>query len=123
MQKIMHKRERGLHRRHRRVRKKVHGTPERPRLSVHRSHLNLYAQFIDDAAGKTLAAGSTLQKEFRNSGTIGGNVKGAHRLGEWVAEIAQKAGIRQVVLDRGGYRYFGRVKALAEAARAKGLRF
>ncbi len=114
-------RERGRLRRHRSIRKKVKGTPERPRLAVHRSHLHLYAQLIDDTNGRTLASCSTKQKPFNGSGKKGGNVEAAKRLGEVVSQVAQAAGIKKVVFDRGGCRYFGRVKALAEAARANGL--
>lgn len=108
-------------RRHRRVRKKVDGTPERPRLVVHRSHLHMTAQIIDDTAGKTLLTCSTLQPDFRKKVRKGGNVEAAQKLGEWVAESAVSAGIKKVVFDRGGHPYHGRVKALAEGARAKGL--
>ena len=114
-------REFSLHRRHLRVRKKVSGTQERPRLAVHRSHLHLYAQLIDDLAGKTLLSRSTLQSEFKRHSKKGGNVEAAKRLGELVAEAALSAGIKKVVFDRGGYLYHGRVRALADAARSKGL--
>ncbi len=110
-------------RRHRRVRKGMVGDPERPRLVVHRSHLHLYAQIVDDMAGRTLVSCSTLQEESRKVHKKGGNVEAARALGERMAERAKAAGIRSVVFDRGGYRYHGRVKALAEAARAKGLEF
>jgi len=109
--------------RRRRVRKKVSGTPERPRLSVYRSHLNLYAQLIDDATGRTLVSASTLQPEFKKIYPKGGDVEAARRLGEHLAGLALAAGITQVVFDRGGYPYHGRIKALAEAAREKGLQF
>lgn len=108
-------------RRHRRIRKKVSGSPERPRLVIHRSHLHLYAQLVDDLTGKTLVSCSTRQTEFVKQLKRGGNVAAAKRLGEVVAESAAAAGIRKVVFDRGGYPYHGRIKALAEAARAKGL--
>ncbi len=110
-----------LLRRHRRVRKKLTGTAQRPRLVVHRSHLNLTAQLIDDVAGKTLAACSTKTKSFRQQYSKGGDVEAAKRLGGWVAQAAKTAGIQKVVFDRGGYLYHGRVKALAEAARSQGL--
>ncbi len=110
-------------RRHRRVRKKIMGTPERPRLVVRRSSLHLYAQIVDDMAGKTLVTCSTLQPAFRKNVARGGNVEAAKRLGEQVAQVAKAAGIGKVVFDRGGYLYHGRVKALAEAARAQGLEF
>ncbi len=116
-------REARRHRRHRRIRKKVTGTSERPRLVVHRSHLNLGAQIVDDGAGRTLVSCSTLQSEFRKSHPKGGNVEGARILGERLAETALAAGIKTVVLDRGGYPYHGRIKALADGARTKGLQF
>ena len=111
-------------RRRRRVRqtlKKVAGG--RPRLSVHRSSKNIYAQIIDDLAGKTLAAASTLEKELKGSFKSGGNKDAAKVIGKLVAERAVKAGIKDVVFDRGSYLYHGRVKALAEAAREGGLSF
>ncbi|MBI3333181.1 MAG: 50S ribosomal protein L18 [Candidatus Omnitrophica bacterium] len=117
----MNDREAGRLRRHHRIRKKVAGTPEKPRLAVHRSHLHLYAQFIDDLSGKTLAACSTRGPGLRSEE---GKMKGlevAKRLGESIAQAAIGAGIKRAVFDRGGYPYHGRVKALAEAARSKGL--
>jgi large subunit ribosomal protein L18 len=93
----------------------------RPRLSVHRSGRHIYAQVIDDAAGKTLASASTLEKDVR--GTAGANVDAATAVGTRVAEAAKKAGVTQVVFDRGGFLFHGRVKALAEAAREAGLEF
>ena len=108
-------------RRHARVRKKVTGSAQRPRLVVHRSHLHLRAQIVDDLSGKTLVACSTLEKEFRKSLPTGGTVEAAKRLGEFVAQAAKGKGVTKVVFDRGGHPYHGRVKALAEAARAKGL--
>ena len=114
-------RESQLRRRHFRVRKKVAGTLEQPRLVVHRSHLNLYAQIIDDRAGKTLVSCSTVQPKFQKQSKTGGNLEAARRLGGMVAESALGAGIKRVVFDRGGYPYHGRVKAVAEAAREKGL--
>ncbi|MDQ2893285.1 MAG: 50S ribosomal protein L18 [Pseudomonadota bacterium] len=93
----------------------------RPRLSVHRSGKHIYAQVIDDAAGKTLAAASTLQKDGRE--TSGANVEAATAVGKRVAEAAKQAGVTQVVFDRGGFLYHGRVKALADAAREAGLEF
>ena len=109
--------------RHMRVRNKVVGNPARPRLSVFRSARNMFAQLIDDHAGQTLLAESTLSKSFKKGMKTGGNVKAASRLGELVAEKALKQGIKRVVYDRGGYLYHGRVKALADAARKKGLDF
>ncbi len=108
-------------RRHFRVRKKIVGTPERPRLVVHRSHLHLYAQVIDDTAGKTVASASTQEADFRKQIKPGGNVKAAQALGKRVAQVAQKVGVKKVVFDRGGYHYHGRIKALAEAVRESGL--
>ena len=94
---------------------------QRPRLSVHRSGKHIYAQVIDDAAGKTVASASTLEKDVR--GTAGSNVAAATEVGKRVAEAAKKAGVTQVVFDRGGFLFHGRVKALAEAAREAGLNF
>ena len=93
----------------------------RPRLSVHRSGKHIYAQVIDDAAGKTLASASTLEKDVR--GTSGANIDAATQVGKRVAEAAKQAGVTQVVFDRGGFLFHGRVKALAEAAREAGLEF
>jgi large subunit ribosomal protein L18 len=93
----------------------------RPRLSVHRSGKHIYAQVIDDAAGKTVASASTLEKDVR--GTSGANVSAAADVGKRVAEAAKKAGVTKVVFDRGGFLFHGRVKALAEAAREGGLEF
>ena len=106
--------------RHQRVRGKISGTAERPRLSVFRSENNIYAQIIDDVAGKTLVAASSLEKGF---GISGGNKEGAKKVGELIAKKAVEAGIENVVFDRGGYIYHGRVQALAEAARENGLKF
>lgn len=108
-------------RRHARIRKKISGDSGRPRLVVHRSHLHLYAQLVDDQSGKTLLTCSTRQGELAKQLKRGGDVAAAKRLGEWIAQSAASAGIRKAVFDRGGYAYHGRVKALAEAARAKGL--
>ena len=106
--------------RHMRIRKKISGTPELPRLNVFRSNSHIYAQIIDDVSGKTLAAASTLEKGFDKSGT---KKEQAKRVGVAVAEKAQAAGIKQIVFDRGGYQYHGRVKELAEGAREGGLDF
>ena len=100
----------------RRIRSKVSGTPERPRLSVFRSNKHIYAQLIDDLAGTTLAAAST-----RESGAEGGGVDASKAVGQRIAERAKEAGVDRAVFDRGGYRYHGNVKALAEGARAAGL--
>ncbi|MGI9051385.1 MAG: 50S ribosomal protein L18 [Ilumatobacteraceae bacterium] len=112
----------GRLRRHRRVRKKLHGTAERPRLAVHRSNKHLVAQVIDDDAGRTLAAASTAEADQRSEGT-GATVAAATRIGSLVAERAKAAGIDRVVFDRGGFIYHGRVAALAAAARDAGLEF
>lgn len=95
----------------------------RPRLSVHRTHLHIYAQIIDDAAGVTLAAASTVEKDVREKLSYGGNVEAAKAIGVLIAERAKAAGVSEVVFDRGGCIYHGRVKALAEAAREGGLTF
>lgn len=110
-------------RRHLRVRKRVFGTPERPRLNVFRSHKHIYAQVIDDTVGHTLAAASTVDVALR--GQTEGKTKSeqAKLVGKLVAERALEAGVKKVVFDRGGYKYHGRVKALAEAAREAGLEF
>lgn len=104
---------------HKRIRKKVKGTPERPRLAVYRSLKHIYAQIIDDESGRTLVSASTLEKDLR--GETGGNVEAAVRVGKAIGERALAAGITQVVFDRGGYIYHGRVKALIEASREAGL--
>jgi large subunit ribosomal protein L18 len=106
--------------RHRRLRKKVAGMPERPRLAVFRSHNHLYVQLVDDVAGKTLCGWSTKDERLKALKT-GGNLEAAKQLGILVATDTVKRGVKQVVFDRGGYVYHGRVKALAEAARAGGL--
>ena len=102
-----------------RIRKKVQGTTERPRLAVFRSLNHIYAQVIDDAQGKTLAAASTTEKDLKIKS--GGNVEAAQTIGKTIAERAQAAGVSQVVFDRGGYVYHGRVKALLDASREAGL--
>ena len=106
---------------HRRIRKKVAGTAERPRLSVYRSVKHISVQVIDDQAGRTLCAASTVEGDLR--GKAGGNVDAARTVGKLIAERAREKGIEQVVFDRGGYIYHGRVKGLAEAAREAGLKF
>jgi large subunit ribosomal protein L18 len=110
-------------RRHLRVRKKIHGTPERPRLSVFRSLGHIYAQVIDDEAGKTLASASTIDKALRTQMQGLNKSEQARLVGQAVAERARAAGIKTVVFDRGGYQYIGRVKALADGAREGGLEF
>ena len=106
-------------RRHRRVRGKISGTAERPRLDVFRSSKHIYAQIIDDVAGVTLCSASTMDKDFEG---FGGNVEAAAKVGKMVAERALEKGITEVVFDRGGFVYHGRVKALAEGAREGGLK-
>lgn len=118
--------EAALARRHRRVRAKVSGTPERPRVAVHRSLKHIYVQMIDDIAGTTLVAASSNEPDFRTqlSETVKGwNVAGAKAVGQLLAQRAREKGIASVVFDRGGYPYHGRVKALAEGAREGGLEF
>jgi large subunit ribosomal protein L18 len=109
--------------RHLRVRKKVKGTQERPRLSLFKSARHIYAQVIDDEAGRTLAAASSLSLQMLQGGKVGDKKERAKAVGKMVAEAAMKADVRKVVLDRGGYRYHGRVKALADSAREAGLEF
>lgn len=104
---------------HSRIRKKVRGSADRPRLAVFRSLNHIYAQVIDDDSGKTLATASTAEKDLK--GTTGGNVEAAGRVGKAIAERAQAAGVSTVVFDRGGYVYHGRVKALLAATRSAGL--
>jgi len=107
--------------RHARVRAKLSGTEQRPRLNVYRSNKNIYAQIIDDVNGVTLASASTLDKDLTIESA--GNVEAAQKVGELIAKRASEKGIKAVVFDRGGYLYHGRVKALAEAARENGLEF
>jgi len=104
-----------------RIRRKLHGTAERPRLSVFRSLHHVYAQVVDDRAGRTLAAASSAEKSANIAS--GGNVAAAGEVGRMIAERSKERGISKVVFDRGGYKYHGRVKALAEAARKGGLEF
>ena len=106
--------------RHNRVRGKISGTAERPRLCVFRSEANIYAQIIDDVTGNTLVSASTVEKAFEGNG---GNCEAAKKIGAVIAERALQKGIEEVVFDRGGYIYHGRVKALAEGAREAGLKF
>jgi large subunit ribosomal protein L18 len=115
----MHNRQVARERRHRRVRKKVRGTPERPRLAVFRSNKHVYAQVIDDVHGRTLAAASTKEKGFTGATAT---VEAAKQVGKLVGERAKAAGIQTVVLDRGGFKYHGRVAGVAEAAREAGLK-
>jgi len=117
------KRERSRVRRHHRVRLRVFGTAQRPRLNVFRSNAHISAQVIDDTTGRTLVSASSLDKELKDKVKNGGNVTAAVAVGRLVAERALKANVTAVVFDRGGYKYHGRVKALAEACREKGLKF
>jgi large subunit ribosomal protein L18 len=110
-------------RRHLRIRRKVAGTPGVPRLCVYRSSKHIYAQVIDDTEGNVLAAISSLSPDARSSGASGNTVASARIVGEVLAEKAKTLGIEKIVFDRGGYLYHGRVKALAEGARDKGLKF
>ena len=104
---------------HRRIRRKVKGSGERPRLAVYRSLNHIYAQVVDDQLGKTIVSASTTEKDLR--GTTGGNLDAARRIGKAIAERALEKGIESVVFDRGGYLYHGRIKALTDAARGAGL--
>lgn len=117
------KHEKGLARRHRRVRGKISGTPERPRLCVTRSNSNIYAQVVDDVSHTTICGVSTLGPEFKATGKKGGTVEGAAEIGTIIGKMAQEKGVTKVVFDRGGHLYHGRVKALADAAREAGLVF
>jgi large subunit ribosomal protein L18 len=108
---------------HRRVRQKVSGSPERPRLTVYRSLNQIYAQVIDDLAGTTLVSASSIDSETRKETKGGGNIATAKIIGRIIAERSIAAGITKVVFDRGGYKYHGRVQALANAAREAGLKF
>lgn len=109
--------------RHERVRKDLFGTPERPRLCVYRSNANIFAQVVDDVNGKTLVAASSLEKEIKAQAPYGGNKEASKIVGEVVAKRALEKGINTVCFDRGGYLYHGRVKELADGARAAGLNF
>ena len=117
------KRETGLARRHRRVRGKISGTAQRPRMCVTRSNNNIYVQVIDDVARKTLLGVSTLGPDFKATGKKGSTVEGAAAIGEIVGKKAIEAGISEIVFDRSGHLYHGRVKAVADAAREAGLKF
>ncbi len=108
---------------HHRIRERLSGSTERPRLNVYRSLNHIYAQLIDDSTGTTLAAASTAQGGKTSSKRTGGNVASAKEIGKLIAQRAQEKGIKKVVFDRGGYLYHGRIKALADAAREAGLEF
>lgn len=113
----------GLRRRHTRVRGKISGTPARPRLCITRSNSNMYAQVIDDVAGKTLCAVSTLGPDFKATEKSGATVEGAAVLGSLIGKKAIESGVTEVVFDRGGNLYHGRIKAVADGAREAGLKF
>jgi large subunit ribosomal protein L18 len=108
---------------HMRIRNKISGTPERPRLNVYKSSKNIYAQIIDDTKGTTLVSASTLDAAIKTSVENGGNIEAAKEVGKLIARRAVEKGIKTIVFDRGGYVYHGRVKELADAARAEGLEF
>lgn len=110
-------------RRHIRVRRRIHGTPERPRLNIFRSHSEIYAQVIDDEKGHTLVSASSIDHDLRADMAGKKKIEQAKIVGKSVAERAREKGITVVVFDRGGYRYFGRIKALADGAREGGLEF
>ncbi len=109
--------------RKKRIRKRIWGTTERPRLTVTKSLNHMYAQIIDDSVGKTLVAMSTLDKDIKSEITTGGNISAGKKVGEFLAKRALQSGISQIAFDRNGYVFHGRVKALAEAAREHGLKF
>jgi len=119
-QKLKHRRQ---ERRAHRVRSRITGTAQRPRLSVFRSSKHIYAQVIDDLKGETVASASSLEKTMRDAGKTGANIDAAKAVGKLLAERAVQKGVKEVVFDRGGYLYHGRVKALADAARESGLSF
>ena len=113
----------GQKRRARRVRAKMHGTEQRPRLTVHRTNANIYAQVINDDTHETICSASTLRPEFRETGKLGSNKEAAEFVGKLVAERAQEKGVTEVVFDRSGFLYHGRIQALADGARNAGLKF
>ena len=117
-------REQRLRKRHLRIRKKVFGTPERPRSSVHRSHLNLTVQVVDDTKERTILSASTLDQAFRGKAKKqSGNIEGAKKFGAYLSEQLKKHKIIRIVFDRGGYSYHGRIKAFAESLRENGIQF
>lgn len=116
-------RKEATHRRHHRIRRKVTGTTERPRLAVFRSNQHIYAQIIDDTCHQTLASASTLEQDLRSELATGSNCDASAKVGQLIAERASAQGVKQVVFDRGGNLYHGRIKALADAAREAGLNF
>lgn len=109
--------------RHKRIRKKISGTKEKPRLSVYRSLKNLFVQLVDDESNLVILAVSTLDKDFKDKAKYGGNVKASEIMGEIVSRRAKEKNVESIVFDRGGYLYHGRIKALAEALRKGGLKF
>lgn len=113
----------GLKRRARAVRAKVKGTPDRPRLTVHRTNANIYAQVIDDVDSKTICSASTLSPEFRATGKIGSNKEAAEFVGKLIGQKAIEKGVTTVRFDRSGFLYHGRIQALADGARSAGLKF
>jgi len=113
----------GRNKRHRRIRKKLLGSANRPRLALYKSLKNMQAQLVDDIGHKTIVAVTTTSKEFKNEMKKSGNIKAAEKLGEIMAKKAREKGIEQVKFDRGGFVYHGRIKAFAEAARKNGLKF
>ncbi len=119
---ILRKKNKKRLRRRKGIRKKVFGVKERPRLSIFRSSKNIYCQIIDDTTGNTLASASTLTKCVKEKTPYGGNIKAAELVGQKIAEEASKIGVTKIVFDRGGYKYHGRVKALADGARANNLK-
>ncbi|NLN78082.1 MAG: 50S ribosomal protein L18 [Armatimonadetes bacterium] len=119
----MLKKEELRRKRHRRLRNRVIGTAEKPRLNVFRSLLHIYAQVIDDATGNTLVSASSLDKDIKAQAKNGGDIPSAELVGELVGKRAAEKGIKEVVFDRGGYQYHGRVAALADGAREAGLKF
>ncbi len=108
---------------HMRIRNKITGTPERPRLNVYKSSKNIYAQIIDDSKGVTIVSASTVETAIKGSVKSGGNIEAAKEVGKLIAQRAVEKGLKLIVFDRGGYVYHGRVKELADAARAEGLEF
>ena len=123
MPNAVQKKQQARVRRHVRARKRVVGTPDRPRLAVFRSSSHIVAQVIDDSTGRTLAAASTHEAGMKSASTGTGNVSASAKIGALVAERAKTAGVTKVVFDRGGYIYHGRIAAVADAARAAGLEF
>ena len=109
--------------RHKRVRKKISGTPEKPRLNVYKSNANIYAQIIDDTEGKTLVQASSIDKELKETLKNGGNMEAAKAVGFLIGKRAKEKGIEKVVFDRSGYLYHGKIKELGDAAREAGLEF